>query len=248
MRKDRKQAMIEDAMRYALYFTPPKDDALTLAAAAWLSRDAFLDGRVPTPEVPGFTTEELGTLTAEPRRYGFHATLKAPFELAPGRTETELLAALDEFSAESEPFEIPSLTLGQLGPFFALVPGAPSDALSRFAAKTVRRFEPFRAALSAEDIARRNPEMLPTAQRENLENWGYPYVFDEFRFHMTLTGAVPKVRRPAVQAALEEAFAGFLDKPLPVTALALFIEPKRGSPFTVHSLMPLGDAATEGDR
>lgn len=235
-------------MRYALYFTPPKDDALTLAAAAWLSRDAFLDGRVPTPEVPGFTTEELGTLTAEPRRYGFHATLKAPFALAPGRSEAELLAALDEFSAECAPFEIPSLTLGQLGPFFALVPGAPCEALSSFAAETVRRFEPFRAALSAEDIARRKPETLPPAQRENLENWGYPYVFDEFRFHMTLTDAVSQERRPAVRAALEEAFAGFLGKPLSVTALALFVEPKRGSPFTVHSLMPLGDAAIEGDR
>ncbi|TCM54901.1 putative phosphonate metabolism protein [Rhizobium sp. PP-F2F-G48] len=235
-------------MRYALYFTPPKDDALTLAASAWLSRDAFLDGRVPTPEVPGFSTEELGTLTADPRRYGFHATLKAPFELAPGRTEAELLAALDEFSAESEPFEIPSLTLGQLGPFFALVPGAPSDALASFAAETVRRFEPFRAALSPEDMERRKPETLPPAERRNLETWGYPYVFDAFRFHMTLTGKVPEDRRPAMRTALEEAFAGFLGKPLPVTALALFIEPKRGSPFTVHSLMPLGDAAIEGEK
>lgn len=234
-------------MRYALYFTPPKEDALTLAAAAWLARDAFLDGRVATPEVARLSTEEHSSLTVEPRRYGFHATLKAPFELAAGRTETELLAALDEFSAESEPFEIPSLTLGALGPFFALVPGAPSDALSRFAAETVRRFEPFRAPLSDEDIARRKPEMLSPAERDNLSTWGYPYVFDEFRFHMTLTGPVPEERRETVREILEEAFAGFLGKSLPVSALALFVEPKRGGPFAVHSLMPLGDAATEGE-
>jgi putative phosphonate metabolism protein len=240
--------MIEDAMRYALYFTPPKDDALTLAASAWLSRDAFLDGRVATPDVAGFSTEELGALTAEPRRYGFHATLKAPFELAPGRTEAELLAALDEFSAESEPFDIPSLTLGALGPFFALVPGGPCEALDRFAAETVRRFEPFRAPLSDDDIARRKPETLGASERSNLLTWGYPYVFETFRFHMTLTGAVRQERRELVCAVLEEAFAGFLGRPLPVTALALFVEPKRGSPFTVHSLLPLGDAAIEGEK
>ena len=231
-------------MRYALYFSPPKDDPLTLAAAAWLGRDAFLAGQVAPTDIDGFTREEIGALTAEPRRYGFHATLKAPFSLAEGRSEADLLEAMDEFAAESAPFEIPQLTLDALGPFFALVPGAPCPALDRFAAETVRRFEPFRAALSDKDVARRNPERLTPTQRGNLESWGYPYVFDEFRFHMTLTGPVPEERRAAVRAVLEEAFAGFLGRPLAVTALALFTEERRGAPFAVHSLMPLGDAET----
>ncbi|MDQ0318087.1 putative phosphonate metabolism protein [Pararhizobium capsulatum DSM 1112] len=231
-------------MRYALYFTPPADDPLTLSAATWLGRDAFIDGSVAMPAVEGFDAQELKQLTADPRRYGFHATVKAPFSLADGRSESELLQALDEFSAECASFDIPDIVVGQLGSFFALVPAEPCDALQIFAAETVRRFEPFREPLSAEDIARRNPEALPPSQRTNLQTWGYPYVFDDFRFHMTLTGPVPEDRQAPMRQALNRAFAGFVGRPLPITTLALFVEPRRGAPFTVHSLMPLGGAAT----
>lgn len=231
-------------LRYALYFTPPADDPLTVSAATWLGRDAFLDGNVAMPAVEGFDPQEMKTLTDDPRRYGFHATLKAPFTLAEGRSEDELLQAFDEFSAECSAFDIPKIKVGQLGPFFALVPREPCDALQAFAAETVRRFEPFRAPLSEEDIARRKPDSLPPVQRDYLRTWGYPYVFDAFRFHMTLTGPVPADRQPAMQTALDQAFAGFIDRPLSITTLALFVEPRRGAPFKVHSLLPLGGTST----
>ena len=231
-------------MRYAIYFTPPADDALTLAAAAWLGRDAFADGKVANVTAAGFAPEELRALTADPRRYGFHGTLKAPFELAEGRTEDDLIEAFDEFCAECAAFDIPEMTLGQLGAFFALVPARQCDALQDFAAETVRRFEPFRAALSPADVARRNPDALPSRQRNNLLTWGYPYVFDDFLFHLSLTGSVPAERQPAMREALDAAFAGFIGRPLAVTGLALFIEPRRGAPFNVHTLLPLRGAPT----
>jgi putative phosphonate metabolism protein len=241
----RRFSMLKDFdVRYALYFTPPADDPLAMAAATWLGRDAFLDGNVAMPVVDGFAPEDMKALTEDPRRYGFHATIKAPFTLAEGRSESELLQALDEFSAECEAFDIPRIKIGQLGPFFALVPAELCEPLQAFAGETVRRFEPFRAPLSPEDIARRKPDKLSLAQRDNLKNWGYPYVFDEFRFHMTLTGPVPSAQQPAMQKALDEAFAGFVDKPLSITTLALFVEPRRGAPFKVHSLMPLGGTST----
>lgn len=231
-------------MRYALYFTPPADDALTLSAAAWLGRDAFLDGIVATPSLPGFAPEAVKQLTADPRRYGFHATIKAPFELAPGRTEKQLLQALDEFSAEGSAFDIPEIVLGQIGPFFALVPKEECPELQAFAGEAVRRFEPFRAALSPADIERRNPDRLTESQRSNLHAFGYPYVFDEFRFHMTLTGPVPSEQQATMRGVLEEAFAGFVGRPLAVNGIALFTEARRGAAFTVHSILPLGGAST----
>ncbi|OAP40051.1 hypothetical protein AU381_10975 [Sinorhizobium glycinis] len=230
-------------MRYAIYFAPPADCRLSLTAARWLGRDAFGGGALAWPEDLGIERERQIALTAEPRRYGFHGTLKAPFALAPGRSEAELIAAFDEFAAEIEPFELPEIALHQIGPFFALVPSKPSAPLQSLAEQAVRRFEPFRAPLSEADVARRNPERLTQRQREYLMAWGYPYVFEEFQFHLTLTGPVPEEMRDIMRGTLEAAFHMFIGQPLSVATVALFVETQRGAPFTVHSLLPLGSAS-----
>jgi putative phosphonate metabolism protein len=226
-------------LRYALYFTPPASDPLTLAAQRWLGRNAFTGGALEQPAVDGF---DVAALTADPRRYGFHATLKAPFSLAEGRSEGELVAEIGRFASEVEPFDIPEIVVGRLGSFFALVPGDHCEALQDFAGEVVRRFERFRAPLTSADIARRKPDELTAAERQNLVQWGYPYVFDEFRFHMTLTGRVPAERRDAVERVLLDQFADFHGRPLAIAGLALFREPSRGADFTVHSLFPLAAA------
>ena len=230
-------------MRYALYFTPPASDPLTLAAQRWLGRNAFTGAALERPVADGFDAAALAGLTADPRRYGFHATLKAPFSLAEGRSEAELLAEIGRFVSEVEPFEIPRAVIGRLGSFFALVPGDDCAPLQAFAGEVVRRFERFRAPLASADIARRKPDELTAEKRQNLVQWGYPYVFDEFRFHMTLTGRVPAERQGAVEAALLAHFADFHDRSLLIDGLALFREPSRGADFTVHSLFPLAAAA-----
>jgi putative phosphonate metabolism protein len=229
-------------LRYALYFSPAADHPLTKTASRWLGRDAFTGDAFPTPDVAGFATEELHALTADPRRYAFHATLKAPFELAEGRSETELVEAFDDFVAAVPAFEIPNVVIGQLGRFFALVPDAVYPDLQAFAARVVEEFEPFRAPLSETDIARRRPETLSPAHRDNLMRWGYPHVMDEFRFHMTLSGQVPPEQAPAMRDALESRFAAFIDRPLSIDGLAIFAEPERGAPFTALRWRPLAPA------
>jgi putative phosphonate metabolism protein len=227
-------------VRYAFYITPDENDPLTAAAERWLGANPFTGETRDLQPTGDFSVGELTALTADPRRYGFHGTLKAPFALAPGVGEQQLLDAFDDFADTRSCFDIPKMTLGQLGPFFALVPAVDCPELQDLADETVRRFSPFRAPLSDADIARRRPETLGSVMRSNLLEWGYPYVFESFRFHMTLTGAVPVERQAAMRAVLEQAFAPFIGKPLAVTSLALFTEPERGAPFTVHSLLPLG--------
>jgi putative phosphonate metabolism protein len=226
-------------MRYAIYFAPPENDPLSIRAATWLGRNAFDGSPLAQPVVEGFDAAELSALTDEPRRYGFHATLKAPIELAPGHSEAELLAAFDDFAADTDAFDIPKIVLGQLGAFFALVPGVASEELQALADACVTHFEPFRAALSDADIARRRPERLSESERSHLLQWGYPYVFEDFRFHMTLSGQVPAERQMPMRAAIEAFFADFLDRPLAISHLALFIEPERGAPFTMKRISPL---------
>lgn len=231
-------------MRYAIYFTPPADDPLTRRASHWLGRDAFTGAVIGQPTAGPFRHGDFAALTADPRRYGFHATMKAPFELAPGVSESEFLEAFDLFATDQVPLRLPSLVLGQLGRFFALVPGQPSAALQALAADCVRVLDRFRAPLSEADIARRRPEALSSEERRNLAAWGYPYVLDAFRFHMTLTGQVEPEDQPAMRQAIEAHFEGLLDQPRDIGSLAIFAEPARGAPFLLHHMAPLGEAAT----
>lgn len=226
-------------MRYAIYLTPHEGDPLTSVAERWLGRSAF--GReVPPPQAVGaFSAAEIAFHTAPPRRYGFHATLKAPFRLAEGRTEGKLVAALDSFAATRQPF-CTKLALARLGGFFALVPESASPELDQLAADVVTAFERFRAPLSADEIERRNSEDLSPAQLKYLHKWGYPFVFEAFRFHMTLTGRVPDAEAARMESAIESFFGPLLLEPLEVGTLAVFAEAEPSAPFNVCAAREIG--------
>ncbi|AZN71242.1 DUF1045 domain-containing protein [Georhizobium profundi] len=227
-------------MRYALYFTPPMSDALQRTASRWLGRNAFSGAALDHPDDTGLGIDDIAAITEAPRRYGFHATIKAPFALADGLTKADLLSEIMHFCGELEPFELTPLRIERLGPFFALTPSAPSPALQGFADAVVRRFNRYHAPVSEADRARRNVDRLSERQVAYLDSFGYPYVFEEFRFHMTLTGPVDAGDADRVEAALHQVFAPFLDKPVSLSNLALFVEPEKGAPFSVDSLHPLG--------
>lgn len=227
-------------MRYAIYYTPEKDDPLTLMASRWLGRDAFTGKATAAPSAAPLTASEVAFHTAAPRRYGFHATLKAPFRLADGETEAALVEALAEFAQGREPVCLPRIELRQIDGFFALVPQEPSPEVNRLAGDVVATFKRFRAPLSRAEIERRNPEALTPRQLKNLHKWGYPYVFDDFRFHMTLTGRIAENESPRVERAIRDFFGPLLLGPLGIASLALFVEPQAGAPFRVRYLHGMG--------
>lgn len=175
--------------RYAIYFAPHGASLLARFGASLLGYDAATGAEVDPPDHPLFHDPLSLGYTAAPRRYGFHATLKAPFHLAEGRTPSELEEALQEFAATQSRFEI-MLTLGLMRQFLALILAEPSPAMDDLAAACVRRFDLFRAPLSPEDRERRHPDQLTAEQVAYLDEWGYPFVLDDFQFHMTLTGAL----------------------------------------------------------
>jgi putative phosphonate metabolism protein len=227
-------------MRYAIYFTPGQNDQLTRLAASWLGRDPFTGEQPPAPAVTSLSPVEIAYHTASARRYGFHATLKAPFHLAEGETEAELDSAVASFAAAADPILLSKLTPARIDGFLALVPGSPAPDLDRFAGEVVTVFDRFRAPLSEAEVKRRNPEALSPEEFRNLLQWGYPYVFESFRFHMTLTGRVGDHDLDRVRAAIDEVFATTLARPATVDGLALFVEPEPGAPFLVKSWYRLG--------
>lgn len=218
-------------MRYALYYTPEPGNPLLTAAEEWLGRSAF-----GSPVAQGGADDEL---VADARRYGFHATLKAPFELAPGHGEAEFKSALGRWAGARVPVVDIRLRLDQLSGFFALVPAGPHPVLEAFAADLVRDLDAFRAPLSDFDRARRRPEGLSERQRAHLERWGYPYVLDEFRFHMTLTSRLDAPASERVRSMLEERFAPFLAVSTTLATIALFKQGERDANFDVEATYPL---------
>ncbi|WP_316859790.1 DUF1045 domain-containing protein [uncultured Cohaesibacter sp.] len=227
--------------RYAIFYAPLQKDPLNKAAAHWLGRDVFSGESLERPSmVEGIEREEFDALTASARRYGFHGTLKAPFELAEGHIVEDLEEALESYCKSLTPFMLPTFEVGQLGAFFALRPSEPSEALKQLASNLVRDFDSFRAPLSEADIARRNPERLTERQRENLLTWAYPYIFDDFRFHMTLTNPIPDHLTEPFKLALQRYFEPCLSQAREVSALSLYQEEERGAPFLVRAQFPIG--------
>jgi len=226
-------------MRYAFYFSPGPGEMLHDLGASWLGRDAASGAAIEHPDLEGLGASELASITGPARRYGFHATLKAPFRLAEGVSEADLIKAIEVFADQAEAFEIPSLIVGKLEGFLALVPEGPAAELHAFANSVVEVFEPLRAVLSDREIERRNPDSLSSVELRNLMRWGYPYVFDSFRFHMTLTTRLSEPDFTRIANAAAAHFAPALAGPVAVRSLSLFVEPEPGAPFEIHSRTPL---------
>jgi putative phosphonate metabolism protein len=226
--------------RYAIYYCPEANEPITHAAATFLGRDAFGRPVEPRAPLPGLTDLDLDGLTDDPRGYGFHATLKAPFELAAGRSEQELVQALEAFCKVTAPFSAP-IEVSDIGPFIAFKLAAPCDEMNQLHQACVRQFEPFRAPLSDADLERRRRARLTAQQEAWLVEFGYPYIMDDFRFHMTLTGAIKDDGlRAQVVAALSDRFADFNGNHRFET-LALFKQETRHDPFYVIKISRLGD-------
>lgn len=218
--------------RYAIYYAPPAETPLWRKASAWLGRDAYTGEAHARPKLAGLDGLDLDALTADPRGYGFHATLKAPFELAADATETELLSAAERFAAQRSAFEA-AIAPAALGRFLAFRLEAPTPQMDDLHAACVRAFDPFRAALSGHDLARRRKAALTPEQDARLVEWGYPYVFEDFRFHMTLTAGVPdEALRTEVLAALREHFAAETGLHR-FDGIAVFKQADRTQPFDI---------------
>ncbi len=228
--------------RYAIYFAPPPDDALAAFGAQTLGYDPRTGTPVPFAADLEAAISDWRGLTADPRVYGFHATLKAPFALALGQDAEMLHAACRRFSETSRVIPVIEPVVRSIGAFVAIVPSEPVAALQALAADCVREFDGFRAPLAEADRARRKPDALSPAQVALLDRWGYPYVFEEFRFHMTLTGRLPAERREHVRMVLDARFAALNLRSLPIDRIALFKQDAPGANFRIRAHYPLTPA------
>ena len=226
------------APRYAIYFVPGAETALYRFGSSTLGYDCYTGRAVP---FPSDAAPDWPAMVREPAVYGFHATLKAPFRLAPGTHERDLLEAVHTFAADQPVVDGGRLMLRALGSFIAMVPAVPSRDIDRLAARCVKEFDSFRTPLTAGERTRRLGAGLTAEQIALLDRWGYPYVFDQFRFHITLTGALDPDRRAAAMSVLTSAlqdYPGATD--LVIDRIVVARQDDATAPFRVMATVTLG--------
>ncbi len=219
--------------RYAIYFAPALQSPWWQFGSHWLGRDESLDRELAQPAVAGMASGELHAITAAPRRYGFHATLKAPFALNVDCTVGELQDRLHGLAGTLQPVALGSLQARMLGDFVALAPAQTSDALAQLASGCVRELDDLRHPLTAADLARRRADTLDGRGLELLHQYGYPHVLERFQLHFSLTGPVTQPQADVVIQAVQARLAQLNETaPLVLDRLCLFVEPGIGHAFT----------------
>lgn len=214
--------------RYAVYHLP--GGPLGQFGGAWLGRDLArpVSGAEAAlrPDVPGLPAP-AEALTQTPRRYGFHATIKAPFRLADGHGPDDLIRRAALICDHLAPFDL-ALELRQDYGFVALRPTAQPPELLALEQALVTRLDDLRSPLTPDERDRRRPDALPPKARAHLDHWGYPFVLDLFHYHLTLSNSLPAPQADALVAALQPVVAPLLAQPMRVEAVSVVGEDADG--------------------
>ena len=217
--------------RYAIYYIP--DLPLFQIGSNWLGWNSISGQEITL-------SSDHRRITDRPRKYGFHATVKPPFSLASHSTQGELQDAFQAFCATISPATGGSLKISRLGRFLAMTPDVQSNEVTELAASTVTYFDKFRAPLSDNDIEKRRRNRLTLQQDALMLRWGYPYVMQEFKFHMTLTGPLAHDKIDEIERRVNSMFHNFLDQPLNINSLSLLGEEEGSGRFHVIERLSLG--------
>ena len=112
-------------------------------------------------------------------------------------------------------------------------PAQPVVQIDDLAAACVTDFDRFRAPASAEDIQKRVAHGLTARQRALLDLWGYPYVLDEFRFHVTLTDRLADAERARLRGLLEPMLRAVEAERVSFGSICLFEQTSPGTRFVL---------------
>jgi len=226
--------------RYAVYFCPAPDTNWGIAGAQWLGRCAVTGKKNQQLQLSGINPELFSSLTSHPKRYGWHATLKAPFKLVPEHDVGDLLLKMHQLAKSLKPFDLPRLGGSTMGGFLSLRPTEISVQLNDAAAMCVRDLQSFALPLTADELIRRRKAELTPEQDKLLVEWGYPWVLDQFNFHFSLTGSLQSIDAPKQQKLMQAAEQHFGNLSVcRFDRIALVIEPEAGKDFEVIKLLEL---------
>jgi len=224
--------------RFAVYYVPEANSQLGTLGNHWLGwslADGEFVDRLTDPLVP----KDITTITKRAQKYGFHGTLKPPMRLKTEFGQTEFLSALRQLAANQRPFTIPEMRVKLIGNFLALTPSAPCPLLDQLATNLVVGLDDLRQPPDDLEIAKRASVGLTERQYRLLNKWGYPYVLEEFRFHLTLSDVLVQDRATAVLHAAKTIFSVAIQSPIQVSDIAAVGESETDM-FHLIERVPLG--------
>ena len=195
--------MEKNYKRYAIYYVPSENSELDLFGKCWLGWDPYKGVETTKSDLsklPSF--KKFSSLVLTPKQYGFHGTIKAPFRLKNEYTYNDLENKVREISKQIHSFYFDQLIIKKLGNFIGLIP-TNNLKINAVSNKFVEELDYLRDELSESEIKKRKPHKLTSNQKQMLFKWGYPYVFDEFKFHLTLTSKLNVVEIDDVLRSLQ---------------------------------------------
>ena len=213
--------------RYAIYYLL-EPGSLADFGASWLGWNVVTGTQTAQPAVEG-----IEAISATPRRYGFHGTLKPPFQLAVGASGDALAESTEALARTLAPVRLDGLQLSRIGSFLALTPKGDAAQLNSLAFRCVTDLDMHRRPPSDAEIERRRAAGLTQRQEQLLERWGYPYVAEEFRFHLTLSGKLDTDEIDRVAAAIASHLPA-LPTPFEIASISLVGEGEDGFFRLVH--------------
>ena len=221
-------------MRVAVYYCPLPDDPLFAAGATWLGRDPQTNALVRQPPIAN-----IDAMTADARHYGFHATLKPPMRLADGAEWRELVAAARALAASIPALDLPPLAVANIDGFLALREATRSPELHSLADACIEALDSFRAPATAAELARRRLSSLTAKQDAMLQRWGYPYAFNTWFFHMTLTRRLSPTEHRVWRPRAKAHFSSALAEPRRIADICLSRQSTDTEPFTIAERLAL---------
>lgn len=226
--------------RYAICYAPEPQSPLWRFGSRWLGWDADNRQKVDPLPVAGIACERIASITQMPRKYGFHATLKPPFQLARDYDLSMLDESLEAFTVARRSFDVPSLELAALDGFIALLPRKACPELECLAADCVSQFDIFRAPIGQEKRKESRTVELTARQKTLAETWGSAYVMEEYRFHMKLTVPLVEEERRSVLDCLKDHAKGVCKrKPWNFGSLTLMRQKGPDEPFHTLKRYPI---------
>jgi Protein of unknown function (DUF1045) len=214
--------------RVAIYAAPAPGTDWWERGSEWLGRCASRRCGLPMPEIGRINHAVGRAVTADPRRYGWHATLKAPFRLSSQSNLWALRDAVAAICREHRAFDLGDLQVRRLGSFLALLPENAPAALGALADDCVRRLQPLAAPLSEAELARRR--RVPLTAEE-----------DALMMAFSLTGSLAGVPDDVVGRLWVAATRQFgVLPPMRLDRLSIFIEPTPGADFVLLEQPELG--------
>ncbi|MFD2206545.1 DUF1045 domain-containing protein [Kiloniella antarctica] len=224
--------MMTHFKRFAIYYAPPRGSDLEAFGESWFEWNSQqVAPRIQCSDTLDLSNDEIKRITYGPARYKFHGTLKPPFYLNSDFSLDDLDAALFDLARAHKAFECGALQLTEIGQFLALCPVDTAQNITKLASACVEEIDRFRKPETQGEMQRRRDAGLTPHQDDLLVKWGYPYVMDEFRFHLTLTGRMDKELHFRAKKSLTFYFKNLLQQNFPFKEIALFGDPGEGRKF-----------------